>query len=82
MHDCYLCGQACYCHGDIDDCPVKTVEYAYAHCEGCGGDECLGPDDDGGFDDEGVHDHIAGELDDEIETDLRHDEWAWLRAPR
>lgn len=38
MHDCYQCGGACYCHGDIDDCMVETEEYAYVHCTGCG--EC------------------------------------------
>ncbi len=36
MHDCIRCGGACYCHGDIDDCPVETVEYAYEHCISCG----------------------------------------------
>lgn len=36
MHDCSLCGCACYCHGDIDDCQVETIEYAYMHCDGCG----------------------------------------------
>ena len=36
MHDCVLCGCACYCHGDIDDCVVETIEYSYEHCEGCG----------------------------------------------
>lgn len=36
MHDCSLCGQACYCHGDIDDCQVETEEYAYMNCDGCG----------------------------------------------
>jgi len=47
MHDCYLCGQACYCHGDIDDCPVETEEYAYMNCDGCGScEDC----DDGQYD--------------------------------
>lgn len=36
MHDCSLCGSACYCHGDIDDCQVETDEYAYMNCDGCG----------------------------------------------
>lgn len=36
MHDCVLCGCACYCHGDIDDCVVETIEYSSEHCEGCG----------------------------------------------
>lgn len=33
MHHCPECGQACYCHGDIDDCEVETPEYAAEHCE-------------------------------------------------
>jgi hypothetical protein len=36
MHDCFQCGCACYCHGDIDDCQVETAEYADEHCVGCG----------------------------------------------
>ncbi len=24
MHTCPNCGQACYCSGDIDDCPVSV----------------------------------------------------------
>ena len=32
MHSCPECGQACYCHGDIDDCVVETEEYSSAHC--------------------------------------------------
>lgn len=51
MHDCSLCGCACYCHGDIDDCQVETVEYAYMHCDGCGcgedDHELYEPDDEG-----------------------------------
>lgn len=39
MHDCCYCGCACYCHGDIDDCPVEVPQYAYDHCEGCGCEE-------------------------------------------
>ena len=39
MHSCPECGQACYCGGDIDDCPVDTE--AEDNCEhGCG------PEDD------------------------------------
>lgn len=49
MHDCSNCGCACYCHGDIDDCPVETIEYAYMHCTGCG---CHDEDVDGFFDDD------------------------------
>lgn len=43
MHHCPDCGQACYCHGDIDDCEVETVAYSSLHCRcpfdavnGCG----------------------------------------------
>ena len=32
MHYCAECGQACYCHGDIDDCVVETEEYSYLNC--------------------------------------------------
>lgn len=49
MHDCINCGCACYCHGDIDDCQVETVEYAYDHCEGCG---CAQEPDSGWPDDD------------------------------
>ena len=45
MHDCSLCGCACYCHGDIDDCPVEDPAYAYEHCEGCGCEEDHEPED-------------------------------------
>ena len=45
MHDCSVCGCACYCHGDLDDCQVETPEYAYMHCEGCGCEE-YEPDED------------------------------------
>jgi hypothetical protein len=69
MHDCFLCGQACYCHGDIDDCQVETVEYAYMNCEGCG---C--PEDEDFLD---VDCEPEGGL-----PDLRHDEFAWLENPR
>jgi len=24
MHSCPNCGQACYCHGDIDDCELES----------------------------------------------------------
>lgn len=46
MHDCYRCGQACYCHGDIDDCQVEDEEYAYMNCEGCGAADCVDDDDE------------------------------------
>ena len=39
MHDCCICGCACYCHGDIDDCPVEHPSYSYMMCEGCGCEE-------------------------------------------
>lgn len=39
MHDCNYCGCACYCHGDIDDCQVETIEFAAEHCTGCGCEE-------------------------------------------
>lgn len=46
MHNCPRCGQACYCHGDIDDCVVETEEYSYDHCT------CPCSDDDDCFDDD------------------------------
>jgi hypothetical protein len=34
MHSCHLCGCACYCGGDIDDCDVGDI------CrQGCGCEE-------------------------------------------
>lgn len=48
MHSCPECGQACYCHGDIDDCVVETEEHVFENCiccsefmkkrKGCGND--------------------------------------------
>ena len=32
MHYCPECGQACDCHGDIDDAVVETEEYVFEHC--------------------------------------------------
>ncbi len=32
VHTCPECGQACYCHGDIDDSEVEAEEYAYEAC--------------------------------------------------
>ncbi len=32
MHDCPDCGQACYCHGDFDDCVVEIIAYSASHC--------------------------------------------------
>lgn len=73
MHDCSLCGCACYCHGDIDDCQVETVEYAYMHCDGCG---CREDDFDDNYDDEDVDAYDpSGEaiFDHEYES-----EWDWI----
>lgn len=38
MHECPDCGQACYCHGNIDDC-VFDAAYCSHDCE-------PNPDDD------------------------------------
>ena len=35
MHCCPDCGQACYCHGDIDDCVVETEAYSAERCTCC-----------------------------------------------
>jgi len=65
MHDCFQCGSACYCHGDIDDCQVETIEYAYDHCEGCGCDEDRYELEDEGLDEDLLPDDLTGiELDD------------------
>lgn len=66
MHDCFQCGCACYCHGDIDDCQVETEEFAYANCDGCGCAE-----------DEGLEDPTALDFEDEPleERDSREGEW-------
>jgi hypothetical protein len=45
MHHCTECGQACYCHGDIDDCVVETEEYSYLNCT-CPCEENDGDDGD------------------------------------
>lgn len=34
MHDCYACGCACYCGGDIEDHHIEDIE-----CDGCGCEE-------------------------------------------
>lgn len=43
MHFCPECGQACYCHGDIDDCVVEDERYSAENCtcdhEGSGLDD-------------------------------------------
>lgn len=59
MHECPECGQACYCHGDIDDCVVETEAYSAAHCTCDHGDGLyLGDEDDGWDNDEA--DQIEG----------------------
>ena len=47
MHDCSICGGACYCHGDIDDFQVELPTYSYEHCDGCGCQEDAEFEDDG-----------------------------------
>jgi hypothetical protein len=50
VHYCPECGQACYCGGDIDDCPVYADADGPAWCtcpsreDGCNRDN--EPDDD------------------------------------
>ena len=46
MHECPTCGQACYCSGDIDDCPVMTDEWVYMNCECCDEEEEYEDDDE------------------------------------
>jgi hypothetical protein len=52
MHTCPECGQACYCSGDIDDCPVFADHDGPGWCEcrfsvwGCGGEREDDFDDD------------------------------------
>jgi hypothetical protein len=59
MHTCPECGQACYCHGDIDDCEVETEEYAAAHCTHYLTADCIGEmDDDEGQDFSGIGDDL------------------------
>lgn len=70
MHDCSLCGCACYCHGDIDDCQVETVEYAYMHCDGCG---CREDDE---FYDEDEDYHYGQPL--HYDSTADESEWQWL----
>lgn len=45
MHSCPDCGQACYCHGDIDDAEVEDPKFSAPQCVcECGDDhlpECL-----------------------------------------
>jgi hypothetical protein len=51
MHTCPDCGQACYCHGDIDDSEVETEAYSSANCTCC---------DDSPIDDEPLDDGPEG----------------------
>lgn len=34
-HSCPDCDSACYCGGDIDDCPFENTEHE-ANCSHCG----------------------------------------------
>lgn len=54
MHSCPVCGEACYCHGDVDDCEVETEEYASEMCEHCEGR------DDGDVDFDDALDFLSG----------------------
>ena len=56
MHSCPDCGQACYCHGDIDDCEVETPAYSSLHCVCCEDR----PED---FDDDSDRDDLADDFD-------------------
>jgi hypothetical protein len=49
MHDCPVCGQACYCNGDIDDCPSgdESAELICRHCDEYDEDEDFDNDCDG-----------------------------------
>lgn len=66
MHDCFQCGCACYCHGDIDDCEVELPEHSSMMCDGCG---CA---EDAGLEDEQELDFDDGPLE---ERDSREGEW-------
>lgn len=73
MHDCSMCGCACYCHGDIDDCQVETVEYAYMHCDGCG---CHEDDYDPALDDEDDDYHFGPT--EPFDAEGYESEWQWI----
>ncbi len=47
MHTCPDCGQACYCGGDVDDCPSEEPDFCAHSCDGDGlpGDERYEDDD-------------------------------------
>lgn len=60
MHSCPDCGQACYCHGDIDDCEVETREYSAALCDhDC--EHYYDDDFDDGYDDDTDYEEINRE---------------------
>lgn len=90
MHDCSMCGCACYCHGDIDDCQVETIECAWMHCDGCGcGEDPDGWDDGDWMDDYSEPDEYADDGSYESEWDWivrAHEEWVesreYLSHPR
>jgi hypothetical protein len=46
MHSCPDCGQACYCHGDIDDHDTGEGDQCEHYLE-CGSEDC--PDDEDGY---------------------------------
>jgi len=62
MHSCPRCGQACYCHGDIDDCVVETEAYSSARCT-CDCDEEPDDDFDDGWDDHAFCSHDSPNVD-------------------
>lgn len=54
MHTCPECGQACYCHGDIDDSEVEDPQFAYENCThyltpGCSGGDAGDDENEGSF---------------------------------
>lgn len=73
MHDCSLCGCACCCHGDIDDCQVETIEYAYMHCDGCGCAEDEYSDEYYDDEDHDGNQAYYAQLNAKLE-----DEWQWI----
>ena len=38
-HECPVCGQTCYCNGDIDDCEFSGTEYEEYNCTHCAEEE-------------------------------------------
>ncbi|QIP16794.1 hypothetical protein G8759_31215 [Spirosoma aureum] len=43
-HPCCICGEECYCHGDIDDCIVSLTPAGCISC-GCTEDETYSNDE-------------------------------------